>query len=107
MLRNGRFRVQTSFRTPQGQVGAGNAIRLTGDTGYYWFFSQSNVEMVVKVLNGCGFNSRYWVFAGGLTNVEVTMTVTDMQTGFVNTYRNPLGQAFRPLQDTAAFASCP
>jgi len=24
--------------------------------------------MVVKVLNGCGLNNAYWVFAAGLTN---------------------------------------
>jgi len=62
--------------------------------------------MVVKVLNGCGVDSNYWVFAGGLTNVQVVMTVTDTQTGAVKTYVNPQGQAFRPIQDTAAFA-CP
>ncbi|MDQ2979463.1 MAG: M4 family metallopeptidase, partial [Acidobacteriota bacterium] len=105
-LNNGRFRVQTSFRTGQGQTGPGNAVLLTGDTGYFWFFDPNNVEMVVKVLNGCGFNSRFWTFAGGLTNVQVTMTVTDTQTGAVKTYSNPLNQAFLPLQDTAAF-SCP
>jgi hypothetical protein len=81
-------------------------VRLTGDTGYFWFFSASNVEMVVKALNGCGFNSRFWVFAGGLTNVEVVTTVTDTQTGAVQTYRNNLNDAFKPLQDTAAFL-CP
>ena len=36
-----------------------------------WFFQAENVEAVVKVLNGCGINDRYWVFAGGLTDVKV------------------------------------
>ena len=62
--------------------------------------------MVVKVLNGCGVDSNYWVFAGGLTNVQVVMTVTDTQTGAVKTYTNPQGQSFLPIQDTLAFA-CP
>ncbi|HYK40983.1 MAG TPA: M4 family metallopeptidase [Thermoanaerobaculia bacterium] len=105
-LNNGRFRVQTTFRTAQGQTGNGNAVRLTADTGYFWFFDANNVEIIVKALNGCGFNSRFWTFAGGLTNVQVTMTVTDTQTGAVKTYTNPLNQAFQPLQDTAAFV-CP
>ena len=98
--------MQTTFRTAQGQTGNGNAVRLTADTGYFWFFDASNVEIIVKALNGCGFNSRYWTFAGGLTNVQVTMTVTDTQTGAVKIYTNPLNQAFQPLQDTAAFV-CP
>jgi hypothetical protein len=43
------------------------------------------------------------VFAGGLTNVDTTITVTDTQTGAVKTYRNPANTAFQPIQDTAAF----
>jgi len=105
-LSNGRFRVQTRWATPNGQSGDGNAVSITGDTGYFWFFNSTNVEMVVKVLNACP--SRYWVFAGGLTNVQVTMTVTDTSSGTVSkTYTNPQGTAFQPIQDTNAFATCP
>jgi len=75
-LNNGRFRVTAAWQTSTGS-GLGTAIPGTSDTGQFWFFSSQNVEMVVKVLNGCGFNQRYWVFAGGLTNVQVTLTVTD------------------------------
>ncbi len=87
--------------------GAGQVVNLTADTGAFWFFSSSNVEVVIKVLNGCGSNSRYWAFAGGLTNVNVILTVTDTQTGAIRTYINPQGTAFEPIQDTNAFATCP
>ena len=80
---------------------------LTGDTGAFWFFSSNNVEMVIKVLNGSGFNSRYWTFAGGLTDVNVLLTVTDTQTGAIKTYTNPQGTPFQPIQDTSAFGTCP
>ena len=63
--------------------------------------------MVVKVLNGCGLNSRYWTFAAGLTDVNVILTVTDTQTGAIRTYTNPQGISFQPIQDTDAFAACP
>ena len=106
-LSNGRYQVRTTYQTAQGQSGAGNGVRLTSDTGYFWFFNQNNVEMVVKVLNACSLNSRYWVFAGGLTNVKVTMTVTDTNNGTVKTYTNPLGTPFQPILDTGAFATCP
>jgi streptogramin lyase len=106
-LSGGRFRVQTHWATPDGRSGQGQAVMLTSDTGYFWFFSSSNVEMIVKVLNACGFASRIWVFAGGLTNVQVDLTVTDTQTGAVNTYRNPQSTAFLPIQDTNAFSTCP
>jgi hypothetical protein len=105
-LNNGRFKVTASYSSAQGS-GTVTAIPGTSDTGQFWFFSSQNVEMVVKVLNGCGFNQRYWVFAGGLTNVQVTMTVTDMSNATVKTYTNPLNTAFQPIQDTAAFATCP
>lgn len=105
-LNNGRFRVAVSWQTTTAS-GVGNAVPITGDTGYFWFFSSNNVELVIKVVNGCGFNSRYWVFSGGLTNVNVTITVTDTQTGGVKFYQNPLNTAFQPIQDTAAFATCP
>ena len=91
-LNNGRFSVRTVWTTGSG-TGSGQAVALTGDTGYFWFFSPNNVEMVTKVVTGCPVNNRYWVFAGGLTNVNVVMTVTDTQTGTVRTYVNPQGIA--------------
>jgi Beta-propeller repeat len=105
-LNNGRFRVDATFDTGQ-QSGQAQAVALTSDTGYLWFFASSSVEAVVKVLNGCGLGGHYWVFAGGLTNVRVLMTVTDTQTRIVKTYANPPNTAFQPIQDTSAFATCP
>ena len=62
--------------------------------------------MIVKVLEACGVNGYRWVFASGLTNVQVNLTVTDVVTGTTNTYRNPQSTAFQAVQDTKAF-SCP
>ncbi len=101
-----RFRVTVFWRSATGS-GFGTAVTLTPDTGYFWFFNSANVEIVVKVLNACSVNSRYWVFAGGLTNVEVTLTVNDMQNATTRTYVNPMNVAFQPIQDTSAFPSCP
>jgi hypothetical protein len=101
-----RFRVSVDWETPQGARGSGQAISITSDTGYFWFFSSGNVEMVVKVLNACSFSSRFWVFAGGLTNVRAVLRVEDAATGEVKTYTNPQNTAFTPIQDTGAFATC-
>ena len=106
-LANNRFAVSVTWQTADGNSGNGTAVPLTSDTGYFWFFQSSNVEMVTKVLNGCGFNARWWAFAGGLTNVQTTMTVRDTETGAVKTYTNPQNTAFQPIQDTSAFSSCP
>jgi hypothetical protein len=37
----------------------------------------------------------------------VVATVTDTATGAVKVYFNPQGAAFAPIQDTAAFSTCP
>lgn len=107
LLNGGRFRVTATFETAQGQSGAAQAVQLTDDTGYFWFFDAANVEVIVKTLDACAFNSRFWVFSAGLTNVRVVLTVTDTRTGAVKTYTNPLNSSYTPLQDTSAFATCP
>lgn len=101
-----RFKVTANWQTATSS-GVGTGITLTPDTGYFWFFNSSNVEMVVKVLDACGLNSKKWVFSGGLTNVNVVITVTDTQTGLSKTYTNPQNTAFLPIQDTNAFSTCP
>jgi hypothetical protein len=106
-LNQGRFRVEVEFLTANAQGGRATAQTLTGDTGYFTFFDADNVEVVVKVLDACAFSNRFWVFAGGLTDVQVDLKVVDTDTGIVKTYANPLGSPFQPIQDTAAFATCP
>lgn len=106
-LAGGRFKVEAIYETPTGAAGQAQMVQLTDDSGYLWFFNNTNLEAVVKVLNACALGGKYWVFAGGLTNVRTTMTVTDTQTGTVKTYTNPQSTAFLPIQDTAAFATCP
>ncbi len=106
-LHGGRFRVTADWTKTTGEHGSGTGVGLTDDSAYFWFFSPDNVEMVVKVLDACAIPpQKFWVFAGGLTNVSVRMTVVDTHTGAVEIYDNPLGTAFAPLQDTKAFA-CP
>ncbi|HKF44681.1 MAG TPA: CARDB domain-containing protein [Thermoanaerobaculia bacterium] len=102
-LNAGRFRVQVTWRVPaQGTSGNGNAVSLTGDTGYMWFFTANNIELVIKVVDGRAVNGKFWVFFGALSNVEFTITITDTLTGAVRTYFNPSGQ-LASVADTAAF----
>lgn len=93
----GRFKVQVS-----GANITGFAIPNTSDTGDFWFYSPNNIDVVVKVLDGRGFNNKFWVFIGSLSNVGYTVTVTDTATGAVKTYTNPPGTV-GSVADTAAF----
>jgi plastocyanin len=101
-----RFQAELSWRFASGQSGAGGAVSLSPRSGAFYFLAADNLELLVKMLNACGSN-RYWVFFAATTNVEFTLTVTDTQTGRINTYFNPLGKAALPIQDTDAFATCP
>ncbi|MCB1007544.1 MAG: hypothetical protein KDB94_01480, partial [Acidobacteria bacterium] len=82
-LQEGRFAVETSWRDFQGNTGVGTAVALSADTGYFWFFVDTNVEAILKVLDGRPVNDRFWVYYGALSNVEYTLTVTDTLTGAV------------------------
>ena len=63
---------------------------------------------MIKVIDGCGFNDRYWVFAGGLTNVETHLTVRDtLYSTTTFTRINPLNQPFVPILSIDAFSTCP
>ena len=106
-LNNGRFSLFALWRTGEGLTGQGTGVKLTNDSGYFWFFGAANIELVTKVLNACDPFHYYWVFAAGLTDVEVTLFVTDTNTGTLRTYVNPLHVPFAPVQDTTAFATCP
>jgi hypothetical protein len=96
-----RFRVDVAWRMRNGTSGAGTAVPLTGDTGYFWFFDPANVDLVLKVLDGRALDGDFWVFYGALSNVQYTITVTDTQTGHSKTYVNPQG-ALASVADTAA-----
>ena len=105
-LNANRFRATVNFRTATGS-GTGQAIPFTSSSGFYWFFSADNIELMLKVLNGCPSNNRYWVFHAATTNVEYTLTVTDTATGQVKTYFNPLFRPAVTVLDANAFATCP
>ena len=91
-LGDGRFRFEVTWESPHdGRSGAGMMRRLTDSTGVATFFNPDNVELVFKVLDGTEANGRHWVFYGGLTDLGYTLTVTDTQTGKVETFRNEPG----------------
>ena len=102
-LNGGRFKVEVSWRVAsQGTAGAGRAVPLTGDTGQFWLFSDNNIELVLKVVDGRVVNGKFWVFYGALSDVAYTITVTDTVTGAVKTYSNPQGR-LASVADVAAF----
>lgn len=101
-LSDNLFRVEVSWRDPAGETGKGKVGSITEDTGYFWFFSEENIELVIKVLDAREINDRYWVFYGALSNVEYTISITDTRTGHQHIYFNPQGEQ-ASVSDTDAF----
>ncbi len=106
-LNGERFRVRVEWTDYAGHHGSGRTHPLTTDSGLFWFFAESNLEMLVKVIDGCGFNGRYWVYAAATTDIAYTVTIVDSETGDSWSRSNTLGNASRAFTDTSAFAHCP
>ncbi len=107
-LVGGRFSVTAGYVTTEIQSGAGHAVTLTNNSGYFWFFDPTNVEIVTKVLDGCSINNAYWVFAAGLTNAGVILNVIDTSNEAQYQSINTIGVPFAAIQATTAFdTSCP
>lgn len=103
-----RYAVTVEWATEQGGGGSGDgfAVPETIDTGMFWFFDPSNLELMIKVLDACAVNGRTWVFFSGLTNVGFDLRVTDTQTDETLTYENPDQTTTIPRLDTAGFDNC-
>ncbi|KAA0252918.1 PKD domain-containing protein [Acidobacteria bacterium ACD] len=97
---SGRFKVQATYKDYNGNTGSGKAQKLTDDSGYFYFFTSTNVELVAKFVSFCNGSSGNWaIYASGLTDVEVTFKVTDTKNGMYKEYKNPLGNRFCTIGD--------
>jgi photosystem II stability/assembly factor-like uncharacterized protein len=101
-LNGSRFSATVAWSFGGGNSGLGQAFPLTDNTGAFWFFDPTNLEVVVKVLDGRSVNGEFWVFVASLTDAGFTLTVTDTLTGATKTYVNPQGQ-LASFADTSAF----
>jgi len=101
----GRFSVSVTWINQHAgnQSGVGHVVPGGSDqTGYFWFFDPANTELVVKVLDGRGVNGHFWVFFGGLSDVDFTVRVADSVSPQVRTYHHPPG-SLSGFADTSAF----
>jgi hypothetical protein len=98
-----RFKIEVVWRLADGRTGSGHMVPVSGSSGLVWFFADDNIEMLVKVLDGCAISNTRWVFFAATTNVDFTVEVTDTVTGVTKEYKNPGGNAAAPVQDTFTF----
>jgi concanavalin A-like lectin/glucanase superfamily protein len=105
-----RFAIKARYRVgaPGSAEGIAHVVPVSNPgSGLFWFFDANNWEVMVKALNGCGLNSRYWVFSAATTNVYYRMEVFDYPSGTQRIYFNYPGPPAPAVTDTSAFATCP
>jgi hypothetical protein len=106
-LQGGRFEVSVDGADFEGNAGPGRRVPVASDdSGLFWFFHPDNWEMLVKIIDGCPVNGHFWVFSAAATNVEYTLTVSDLLAGQTRVFRNDLGDTARALTVTNAFPTC-
>jgi hypothetical protein len=106
-----RFSISARWRTDPAGTLTNDSAKVAGaandGSGLFQFFSPDNWEILVKSLNGCGLNNRYWLFSAATTNVFYRMEVLDVKTGTQKIYFNYPGPPAPAVTDTDAFATCP
>jgi DNA-binding beta-propeller fold protein YncE len=106
-LQRSRFRVEVDYLENDGDVWPAQALEIgSGDAQVYTFFDESNWEMMVKVLDGCALNGRFWVYAAASTDVGFEIRVADTWTGQRKTFRSAAGTPAPAITDGDAFATC-
>lgn len=107
-LRKGRFRISATWKNFADVTGNGTFVPLgSEDSGIVWFFTPASFELMIKIVDGCSLNNRYWVFLAALTNVEFHVTVYDTWTETTKVYDNTLGVSAAATTDINAFQTCP
>ena len=89
-LDQNRFQVEVEWQDFTMTTGAAQTMSLTGLSGYFTFFTPTNVDLLVKIVDG-GASGSFWFFYGGLADLGYTITVTDRCSGAEKVYTNSLG----------------
>lgn len=106
-LDQNRFQVEVDYRVGGGALqSALVAPDRTDDSGIFYFSNPNNLEFLVKMVNGCSLNNRFWVYFAATTDLEFTMRVVDTAAGVTRTYNNAAGHPADAVTDSNAFATC-
>ena len=100
----GGYRVDMCVVLPNGEERPVLDWGLGGpSSALLYFFDRENVEVLVKVLDGCAINGHRWVFAAPATDLAFHLAINGPG-GKQWTHLNPDGRTALPRADTRAFA---
>lgn len=104
---DGRFAASVEWRAGAASGVGTVAGCSTDESGLFWFFNSLNWEILIKSVDGCSLNDRYWIFFSATTDVFFRVTVLDVTHGVQKIYFNYPGVPSAAITDTSAFATCP
>ena len=84
-------------------------MRFSDASGFFWFSSSDNLEVLFKILNTCGIgglNNKFWVFGAAATTLAYDITITDTHTGQRVVKHHDNGSPAVAIADINAFATC-
>ena len=103
-----RFSVTALFKdnpTRSNHQGPGAAVPANNLFGFFRAPavspSPTDIQAFVKMVDATSIGQGYWVFLGGLTDFDMTLTVTDTQTGNLKIYEKPAGSTYGWNDNTA------
>jgi hypothetical protein len=109
---NGRFQVKLlhGATVSASAVSGGQpspSVRISDQSGYFWFFGSASMELTVKLIDGRAVNGHFWLFAASMTIEPFVLEVIDTQgrcgaPPCVKLYANPAGTN-RNFIDVEAF----
>ena len=105
-LQHRRFAIDVTYDATIFGGGAGAATpQVESDESLkFSFFQPENLELLLKIVDGCSYNGHFWVYFSGLTNAGVSLRITDMISGAVFDADNPAGTALAPVFDIEALS---
>ncbi len=104
-LRQERFEVKVDWWTDGAEPSPARAAEAsTDDSGLFWFVSDQNWEILIKVLDGCESNGHVWVYGAATTDLGYSIRVRDTVTGTIRRYGNEPGRPSPAVIDSRAFA---
>ena len=79
------YEVSLCYEKPDGTLGEGRGgLWMSREAGLLWFFDRDNVEVLVKVLDGCAINNHHWVFTAPVTAPKARLGLASVWVGFIS-----------------------
>ncbi len=98
-----QFRARAWFDAGSGRTEAQVAAAGPEAGAAFTFFDETNPEIFLKVLDGCGVNAHWWVFVSALTDVAFDLEIFDGGAGELWTTSHAGGTLAAPISDIEAF----